>query len=114
MRTFSVLSVVAALAIGAYLFVESSGLRDLEEGNRIENAEARATAGVAAANLQSAAIALQAAHAAAGTYAGAQVTVAGVRLVRADAGSYCLETGTGAATVHLRGPQGTAAPGPCG
>jgi hypothetical protein len=113
MRTFSVLSVVVALAIGAYVFVERSGLREVDGSSRLEAAESRASSGVAAANLQSAAISLQAAHAAAGTYEGAQLSVAGVRLVRAGAGSYCLETGSGAAIVHLRGPQGTAAPGPC-
>lgn len=113
MRTFVLLSVVASLAIGAYLFVEGTGLRELDEGSRVENAEARAATGVAAANLQAAAVGLETARAATGTYANAQLAIAGVRLVRADATSYCVEAVAGSLTMHLRGPRQGAAPGPC-
>lgn len=113
MRTLSLISVLAALGIVTYLFVQRSG-GDEPQGNRVEAAEAAASSGVAAANLQSAAVSLEAARTTSGTYAGARLEDLGVRLVRADAASYCVETGAGAAVTHLRGPRGTPAPGPCG
>jgi hypothetical protein len=112
-RTFVLLSVVAALASGAYVLVEGSGLRELDGGSRVENAEGRAATGVAAANLQAAAVGLETARAATGTYANAPLAIAGVRLVRADATSYCVEAVAGSLTMHLRGPNGGAALGPC-
>jgi hypothetical protein len=113
MKALALLSLVAALAISGYLFVERSGLRELGGGGAAASAEATASLGVAAANLQSAAVGLESARAATGTYAGAQLLIAGVRLVRADATSYCVEATAGSTTMHLRGPRQGAAPGPC-
>jgi Tfp pilus assembly protein PilE len=62
-----------------------------------------------AAKLQQAAFAIEQFHALNGTYAAASLGHLGVRLVRADAGSYCLET----AHAHLAGPGGSAQPGRC-
>jgi hypothetical protein len=68
----------------------------------------------AAVNFGSAAIQLQAYEAENGTYVGASLPPSfGVRLVRADATSYCLEAGTGPAMQHVIGPGGTPATGPC-
>ena len=48
------------------------------------------------------------------TYAGATLAPAfGVQLVRADAGSYCLQSGSGGTAQHVVGPGGTPAAGPC-
>jgi hypothetical protein len=44
-----------------------------------------------------------------GTYVGADPGVAGVKLVRADASRWCLQT----ANAHEGGPDGTPAAGPC-
>jgi hypothetical protein len=55
---------------------------------------------------------LDAQHEALQTYAGAPVT-APVTLVRADATSYCIQAGQGTAEVHIAGPGGTPAAGPC-
>jgi len=44
-----------------------------------------------------------------GTYAGTSLAGFGVTLVRADAGSYCIQT----ATAHVAGPGGAASAGPC-
>lgn len=112
MKAFAFLSLVAALAIGGYLFVASNREPSGTTG-RVEAAESSASAGVAAANLQSAATTLEASRAASGTYAGTSLDGLGVRLVRADAASYCVEAGTGAATTHLAGPGGRPSPGPC-
>jgi hypothetical protein len=49
-----------------------------------------------------------------GTYAGATLPPGtGVTLVRADAGSYCLQADVGGAQEHEVGPQGQPQAGPC-
>jgi hypothetical protein len=47
-----------------------------------------------------------------GTYAGAAMP-AGATLVRADAGSYCVQVGPPGTVAHLAGPGGAAAAGAC-
>jgi hypothetical protein len=112
-RTLSLVSMLCALAIGAYLF--TTQMR--ENGPTSEtarNAQADATAAASTANFQAAAPALQAWFAEHGTYAGATLPpVFGVQLVRADAGSYCLQSGSGETAQHVVGPGGNPAPGPC-
>jgi type II secretory pathway component PulJ len=111
-KIFSLLSVVAALAIGGYLLAAQA--RTVEPTGDAERAvTARASEQVAAANLHAAASAMEAAHATAGTYAGAALGGFGVRLVRADTSRYCLEAGRGPALFHLTGPRGAPAAGPC-
>lgn len=112
MKAFSLLSVVAALAIGGYLLAEQ--LRTVGPTSETGRAAtASASRQVAAANLQAAASAMESAHATAGTYAGAALGSFGVRLVRADASRYCLEAGQGTAVFHLAGPAGTPDAGAC-
>jgi hypothetical protein len=76
---------------------------------QIGQADDRATA----VDLQTAAASLEQSRTMNGTYAGAQVSVASVILVRADESSYCLEADSRTATYHLAGPGGTVAPGTC-
>ena len=52
-------------------------------------------------------------HALNGTYAGTSLAGFGVTLVRADASTYCIQTGSSGSTTHLAGPGGAAAAGPC-
>lgn len=47
-----------------------------------------------------------------GTYVGAQMP-AGLTLVRADTGTYCVQLSDGGPVSHLQGPNGTAAAGAC-
>jgi len=63
--------------------------------------------------LQQAAFAVEQFHALNGTYAASSLGGLGVRPARADASSYCLESGTGAALAHVAGPGGSPAPGAC-
>ena len=63
--------------------------------------------------LQQAAFAVEQFHALNGTYAASSLGGLGVRLSRADASSYCLESGTGATLAHVAGPGGSPAPGAC-
>ena len=112
-RSFGLVSLLSALAIGGWLFFAQA--RETGPTSELgERAQAEATAQVAAANFNSAAPLLQAHHAQTGTYAGATLPPnLGVTLVRADATSYCLQAGTGGAASHLAGPGGSPAPGAC-
>src|SRR5207244_8336588 len=79
-----------------------------------KQAESQAQQVSAAANFGQAAIQLETFHAENGTYIGVALPASyGVSLVRADASSYCLQTGTGAAVQHLVGPGGQPAAGHC-
>jgi hypothetical protein len=79
-----------------------------------QHAEQQAQNVAAAASFAQAGIALEAFHAQAGTYAGAQLPASyAVTLVRADATSYCVQAGAGTAMQHLTGPGGQPGPGPC-
>ena len=112
-RSLSLVSLLIALAIGGYLFTTQTRTAGptSEAGQR---ATEQAAAQASAANFQAAAPVLQAHHAQNATYAGAVLPPnLGVMLVRADATSYCLQTGTGGDAQHLVGPAGAAAPGPC-
>ncbi len=78
------------------------------------SAETQAQQVSAAVNFGQAAIQLDVFHAENATYAGATLPASfGVSLVRADASSYCLQSGQGAAVQHLVGPGGTPAAGAC-
>jgi type II secretory pathway pseudopilin PulG len=82
-----------------------------QQSRRVETQAQQATSAI---NFGQAATQLEAFHAESGTYAGATLPPSfGVALVRADAGSYCLQAGTGAATQHEVGPGGSPAAGPC-
>jgi lipid-binding SYLF domain-containing protein len=86
----------------------SSSPVDVATG-QIGRADDQATA----INLEAAATSLEQSRTVNGTYAGATLTDTSVRLVRADASSYCLESASRTATYHLAGPGGTVALGPC-
>jgi hypothetical protein len=113
LRVFGLVSLLAALAVGGYLVLESSrSTGPASDAGRL--AEERATQAAAGVVLRQAAAALDAHRATAGTYAGATLPPTfGAVLVRADAGGYCLQAGTGAGAAHLEGPGGAPAPGAC-
>ncbi len=112
-RGLGIVSLLAALAVGGYLFSaqwRSSGPTSPAASTAVEAAE-QVAAGV---NLQQAATAMEQFRAANGTYAGADLGGSGgVVLLRADASSYCLQAASGAAVLHLAGPGGAPAAGPC-
>jgi len=62
---------------------------------------------------QQASVALEQSHALNGTYAGVSLGGFGVTLVRADASSYCVQSGSGQSLMHLAGPGGAPAAGAC-
>jgi hypothetical protein len=112
-RAFGLISIVVSLALVAILWaasIQSSG----PTSSSTRKAERDATAAVSSLNFSAASTELEAFHAENGTYAGAAITPSfGVTLVRADAASYCLQSGTGTSVQHLTGPGGAAAAGPC-
>jgi HAMP domain-containing protein len=112
-RTLGLLSLVAALAVGGWLFSQQAKTTG-PTSELAELAQADAIAGVAGINFQAAATELQAWHAANGTYEGATLSPGfNVLLRRADPTSYCLQAGSGTTVQHVNGPGGTPQPGPC-
>jgi hypothetical protein len=110
-RTVGLLSLVLALAAAGYLVsrqLQSTGPTSPTASRAFEDAGTE----VGTLNLQQAALALEQFRTENGTYFGADLGGFGVHAVRADAGSYCLET-LRAPVSHLAGPGGTPAAGAC-
>jgi Tfp pilus assembly protein PilE len=103
---------VALVVVGAlWAMNASSNGPTSQQSERVETEAQQASAAV---NFGQAVPQLEAFHAENGTYAGATLPPSfGVALVRADAASYCLQAGAGAALQHEIGPGGTPAAGPC-
>jgi hypothetical protein len=100
---------LVSLAVGGFLFVRDTRTSG-PTSSVAQQAETQAGVDVAATNFDGVLPVLQAWYAENATYAGASLPPgSGVALVRADAASYCLQSGA----EHLDGPGGTAQPGPC-
>ena len=110
-RGISLLSLLATLLVVGWLLTAQNGQSPTQSETVQAVQQAQQTA--SALTFQQAQTQLEQSHAINGTYAGASVADFGVTLVRADAASYCLQTGSGTAVSHLAGPGGTAASGPC-
>jgi hypothetical protein len=113
-RTLGLPLLLVTLLIGGYLFSQQAKTSG-PTAAAVTQAETQSQDFAAGTNFQAVIPAMQAAYAANGTYAGAELPVgSGVVLVRADAVSYCLQTtGDPASVMHETGPNGTAQPGPC-
>jgi hypothetical protein len=112
-RIVGTIFALAVLVVGAYLYAASSRDENRASGH-VRNVERQAVDAAATANLEAAATQLEDFRAANATYAGATLTAAEeVVLVRADAASYCIQTGVGASVRHEPGPGGSVQPGPC-
>jgi putative hemolysin len=112
-RAVTLLSLLAAVAVGGYLFVAGNNAAG-PTSPRVSTAEQQGVQAAASVNLQQAAAALEANRASTGSYAGTSLSGYGdVLLVRADASSYCVQSGSGATTFHLAGPGGSPAAGGC-
>src|SRR4051794_3735886 len=105
-RSIGLVLLLVSLGIGGYVFLAQS--RTVAPTSTVvTRAETRGNAFAAATNFQGADAALQAWFAENATYAGATLPPgAGAVLVRADASTYCLQSGTGAAAEHEVGPGG--------
>jgi hypothetical protein len=109
LRVIGIPALLVAVVVGLYLSaksMQSNGPTSTSGQQAITQAQSE-TAGL---NFNQAVPALQAFYDENGTYAGATLPPGtGVVLARADATSYCLQSGT----EHEDGPGGQAAPGPC-
>jgi len=108
-RSLALPLLLISLAVGGFLFV-----RDAQNAGPTssvaQQAETQAQVDAAATNFDGVLPVLQAWYAENATYVGATLPPgSGVVLVRVDATSYCLQSGT----EHLDGPGGAAQPGPC-
>ncbi len=102
--------VLGTLVIGLMITSQPWRSTDRKSASAEVNRAAQTAAEV---KLQQASFAVEQFHALNGTYAASSLGGLGVRLAQADASSYCLESGTGAALAHVAGPGGTPAPGGC-
>jgi hypothetical protein len=112
-RIFGLLSILAVLAASGYAFVGKSSLGGLNPIGQVSDAEGRAEVASAKYTLAIVAGQLAQVHTVTGTYADTlDFDNPLVRMVRADADSYCLEYKK-TQTYFLSGPGGTVAPGTC-
>jgi hypothetical protein len=112
-RSLGLVSLVAALAIGGWLYTQHAKQTG-PTSDLAQQARSDASSAVATANFQAAAPELQGWFSEHGTYDGATLSPGyNVVVRRADASSYCLESGSGSTVQHLNGPGGAVQPGPC-
>lgn len=104
-RVLGLVSLLVALAAAAVL--ASTQLRAGERD--VPRAATTAADTAASINLRQAASALESAKAFGGSYAGVDVSGFGVRVVRADDDSYCIEAGG----LNVSGPGGAPSPAAC-
>jgi hypothetical protein len=108
-RAIALPLLLISLAVGGFLFVRDAQTSG-PTSSVAQQAETQAQLDVAATNFDGVLPVLQAWYAENATYAGATLPPgSGVVLARADATTYCLQSGT----EHVDGPGGVAQPGPC-
>ena len=113
-RLFGYLSVLAVLAACGYAFLGPERLGGLNPIGKASDAEAGAELASAKYTLAIVAGQLAQVHVVTDTYADTlDFDKSFVRLVRADASTYCLEYQKTEQTYFLAGPGGTVAPGSC-
>jgi hypothetical protein len=110
-RGLGLISLLVALGVAG--FIMNAQLQGSPSQGSAQQEIDRAKQTVAAVAFQQAGVALEQTHALSGTYAGTSLDGFGVRLVRADAASYCVESGSGPNVMHLAGPGGAPSPGAC-
>jgi hypothetical protein len=110
-RTLSLVSVLAALAVAGYL-VSAQWRSAGPTSETASTAAVVANGEVATLTLQQAALALEQHRAATGGYAAVDLGGFGLVLRRATPASYCVET-VRAPIFHLAGPGGTPTAGGC-
>jgi hypothetical protein len=112
-RVFSLFSILAALAIGGYLFTAQAGSEAKTRRTSASEVNQAEVTG-ATANFAQAGVALDAQHIATGSYAGTNLGgYGGVVLVSADANTYCIQVASGTAVYHQAGPGTGPVAGPC-
>jgi hypothetical protein len=112
-RTVGLVGLLVALALGGALWAMNARTSGPTSATAT-HAETEAEQAAAGINFSQASLQLETFHAENGTYVGATLPASfGVVVVRADASSYCIQSGSGAAVEHEWGPGGSLAPGGC-
>jgi hypothetical protein len=112
-RMFGLLSILTVFAVSGYAFAGKTSIGGLNPLGKVSDAEARAERANATYTLAIVSGQLAQVHVVTGTYADTlDFDNPLVRLVRADANSYCLEYEK-TQTYFLAGPGGTVALGTC-
>jgi hypothetical protein len=105
-RALGTVSLLLTLVVILWILAaQQSGSSKKQDTRAVEQAQTTAS-GVA---FEQAEAQLEQQHAVNGTYAGTSLAGFGVKLVRADANTYCIQNGSS----HFAGPGGTASTGPC-
>jgi len=113
-RLFGYLSILAVLAACGYAYLGPERFSGLNPIGKVADAEAGAERASAKYTLAIVSGQLDQVHAVTGTYADTlDFNSSFVRMVRADANSYCLEYRKTQQTYFVAGPGGTVAPGTC-
>jgi hypothetical protein len=109
-----VIGVVVAAGVAAFVLLGRSANKETNSvAQVVTGAPAEAGVGVAEANLQTAANAMQGYFVANGTYAGATVSDPTVQVVSADSTGYCIQSIVAGQIASDHGPGGTPGPGAC-
>jgi hypothetical protein len=113
-RTLALVSLLAALAIGSYLYTQQAKTVG-PTSDLAQRAETQASAEVGITSFRAAVPELEAWFTEHQTYEGATLSPGyNVLVMRADATSYCLQAGSGTTVQHIAGPGAVMpAPGPC-
>ena len=109
-RGISLLSLLVALLVAGWLLTSQHGA---PSGKAAAQAVDQAQQAASGLTFQQAQVQLEQFHALNGTYSGASTAGFDVTLVRADASSYCIQAAAGGSILHLAGPNGSSAAGPC-
>jgi hypothetical protein len=110
-RGLSFIPLLASLGVGAWLL--NGQLAQTPGPATVTQALGQVREAAAGLAFVQAQTQLEQFHAANGTYAGAPLAGLNVRLVRANARSYCMQAKVGGSAYHVAGPGGMATSGPC-
>ena len=110
-RGLSFIPLLASLAVGAWVL--SGQLGQTPSPGTVTQALGQAREAAAGLTFVQALTQLEQFHATHGTYAGAPLAGLKVKLVRADAGSYCMQATVSGNASLVAGPGGPALSGPC-
>jgi hypothetical protein len=110
-RGLSFIPLLASLAVGGWLL--NGQFAQTPSSRTVTRALGQVRVAAAGLTFVQAVTRLEQFHASNGTYAGAPVAGLGVKLVRANTGSYCMQAIVGGRAYRLAGPGGAALAGPC-
>jgi hypothetical protein len=110
-RGLSFIPLLVSLAVGAWFL--SGQLGQTPSPGTVTQALGQVREAAAGLTFVQAVTQLEQFHATSGTYVGAPLAGLKVKLVRANAGSYCMQATVSGNAYHVAGPGGTALSGPC-